>query len=100
MTGVHSTTALGQPLHELILDDIVAAALQSDCKNFSLNSLHLQSIKMSATKDLPTCVVRVSPVGSDAASVTHFVIELENANEDTNQTMDSGPRDLSIGVIG
>ena len=77
MTGIPSTTALGQPLHEMFSDEAVAASLQSCSTSVSLSNLHLQSIKMNAAKDMPKCVVRVSPVGSDADSVTHFVLELE-----------------------
>ena len=77
MTGIPSTTALGQPLHEIFSDDAVASSLQTCNTSISLSNLHLQSIKMNAAKDMPKCVVRVSPVGSDADSVTHFVLELE-----------------------
>jgi hypothetical protein len=102
MTGISSTTALGQPLHEIFSDDTVASKLQSNDKQASLSKLHLQAIKMNASKEIPKCVIRVSPVGCDAASVTHFVLELEKSSVDEHQvaTMPRQHFNGSIGVVG
>ncbi|GKY95584.1 hypothetical protein MPSEU_000519700 [Mayamaea pseudoterrestris] len=101
MTGIPSTTALGQPLHEIFFDDAAAATLHSKDNNFTLSSLHLQAIKMNSAKDMPKCVVRVSPVGSDGASVTHFVLEIETEIEVQGQpVMVHQNYNGSIGVMG
>lgn len=102
MTGIPSTTALGQPLHELFLDNEVSASLQSNEHTFSLGSLHSKSIKMNSAKDMPKCVVRVSAVGTDASSVTHFVLEIEtmNATDGENQAGVARRHDETIEVVG
>jgi hypothetical protein len=100
MTGIPSTTALGQPLHELFLDNEVAASLQSNQQNLCLTSLHMKAIKMNSSKDMPKCVVRVSPVGTDASSVTHFVLEMETKNAPENQAGVTQHHCGTIEVVG
>jgi hypothetical protein len=100
ITGIPSTTALGQPLHEIFSDDSVATSLQSKSQAFPLTDLHLRVIKMNAAKDLPECIVRVSAVGSDADSVTHYVLELETKNPDGNHAIYQQHTDGRIEVMG
>jgi len=82
-----STKVLGKPLHELMDDPVVVAALQTSCTIFSLRSLHEQTVKVRTPNSeacRSSCRVSVSPIGRDANSTTHYALELESLDTSKN----------------
>jgi PAS fold len=78
MTGLSSVDTLGRPFHELLEDEVLVAALQSQGEIDSLETIHDQVLqaKTASDKNGFHCQVTVSPVGPGPQSISHFALEL------------------------
>lgn len=98
LTSQSSTKILGQPLHQLLEDPVIQAALQTSCERFSLRILQDQTIKVRALnrKDPTPCKVAVSTIGQDASSTTHYALELEDLGNHSDESSSSSQQEIRM----
>jgi len=80
LTSKSSSKILGRPLHELLDDPVVAAALQTSCQEFSLKVLNEQTVTFDNSEGHSKgvqCKIGILPIGNDEEHITHYALNLK-----------------------
>jgi len=108
-TGLTTGDVLGKPVLDLIVhpDDTLKTALEESAKNLKIIVARQQTFKAEGANKHPEQRVRISPVGTQLNAITHFAIELQSedgqSDRDVTKLATSGictARNSPMNVMG